>query len=191
MQINYGFLLCVIFLLPIYFLINTNNAIGASDVLPRCNTIFSIGELNETSIEFDHEGFRYVQEVEIDADGIVDPMKIPARLIHPDASHYSPDRWDAVKEITINFKIVDDESGLFLRIARAGDCDTLVMVDGMNEYRVTAEMLGSGRKSKFGKYDLHLGTLNTGNHNILLAIPNDGLGTSGSIKWDAIILCHE
>ena len=52
-------------------------------------------------------------------------------------------------------------------------------------------MLGSGRKSKFGAYDLHLGTLNKGNHEILLAIPDDGLGTRASIKWDAIILCKE
>jgi len=191
MQIKYGFLLGAIFLFPIHFLINENYAIGASDVLPTCNPIFFIGELNETSIEFAHEGFRYVQEVEIDADGIVEPTKIPARLIHPDSHQYSPDRWDAVKEITINFKIEDKERGLFLRIARAGDPDNLVVVDEMNEYRVTAEMLGSGRKSKFGAYDLRLGTLNKGNHRILLAIPDDGLGTVGSIKWDAIILCKE
>ncbi len=116
---------------------------------------------------------------------------IPGRLIHPDDLQYSPDRWDSVKEITINFRILDEEAGLFLRIARAGDCDTLVVIDGMNEYRVTAQMLGSGRKSKFGAYDLHLGTLNKGNHKILLAIPDDGLGTRASIKWDATILCKE
>ena len=189
MQINYGLLLWVIFLFPTHFLY-VKHALGESGVSDTCNPIFTIGELNESSFEFAWEGFRYVQEVEIDADGIVDPTKIPGRLIHPD-SWYSPDRWDAVKEITINFKILDEESGLFLRIARAGDSDTLVVIDEMNEYRVTAEMLGSGEDAKFGAYDLHLGTLNKGNHNILLTMPDDGLGNNGSIKWDAIILCKE
>jgi hypothetical protein len=189
MRINYRFLLCVIVLLPIHFL-NAKDALEEPDVPHACNPIFSIGELNESSFEFAWEGFRYVQEVVVDADGIVDPTKIPGRLIHPD-SWYSPDRWDAVKEITINFKVLDEESGLFLRIARSGDSDTLVVIDEMNEYRVTAEMLGSGEDAKFGAYDLHLGTLNKGNHNILLTMPDDGLGSNGSIKWDAIILCKE
>ena len=189
-QIQSGFLIGVLCFASMHCLI-VQQALGKSDAPPTCNPIFSIGELNETSIEFAWEGFRYVREVEIDADGIVDPTKIPGRLIHPDSHHYSPDRWDAVKEITINFKIEDDESGVFLRIARAGDCDTLVVVDEMNKHRVTAEMLGSGRKSKFGEYDLYLGPLNKGNHSIILTIPDDGLGTIGSIKWDAIILCQE
>ena len=189
MKINFGLLLWVIFLFPTHFLY-VKHTLGESDVSNACNPIFTIGELNKSSFEFAWDGFRDVQEVEIDADGIVDPTKIPGRLIHPD-SWYSPDRWDAVKEITINFKILDEESALFLRIARAGDSDTLVVIDEMNEYRVTAEMLGSGEGAKFGAYDLHLGTLNKGNHNILLTMPDDGLGTNGSIKWDAIILCKE
>lgn len=189
MQISSVFLLCVIFLFSVPFLY-VKNVVGASDVLPACNPIFSIGEVDENSFEFAWEGFRYVQEVEIDADGIVDPKKIPGRLIHPD-SWYSPERWDAVKKITINFKIIGEESGLFLRIARSGDSDTLVVIDEMNEYRLTAETIGSGEDAKFGAYDLHLGTLSNGNHNILLTMPDDGLGTNGSYKWDAIILCKE
>ena len=189
MQIKYGFLLCAISLFPLH-LLNAQHAIGASDVLPTCNPIFTIGKLDENSFEFAWEGFRYIQEVEIDANGIVDPKKISGRLIHPE-SWFSPDRWDAVKEITINFKILDEESALFLRIARTGDSDTLVVIDEMNEYRVTAKMLGSGEDAIFGAYDLHFGTLNKGNHNILLSMPDDGLGTNGSIKWDAIILCKK
>lgn len=189
MRIKYGFLLCAIFLFPIH-LFNAKYAIGGPDVLPACNPIFSIGEVDENSFEFAWEGFRYVQEVEIDADGIVDPKKIPGRLIHPD-SWYSPERWDAVKKITINFKILGEESRLFLRIARSGDSDTLVVIDEMNEYRLTAETIGSGEDAKFGVYDLHLGTLRNGSHSILLTMPDDGLGTNGSYKWDAIILCKE
>ena len=182
----------LLFFVPLTLLLfmTTNSAIAASDVLPACNPVFSIGEVDENSFEFGWEGFRYVQEVEIDADGIVDPKKIPGRLIHPDAWH-SPDRWDAVKNITINFKILDEESGLFLRIARSGDSDTLVVIDETNEYRVTAEIIGSGEDAKFGAYDLQLGKLSKGNHNIILTMPDDGLGTNGSYKWDAIILCKE
>ena len=189
MQIKYGFLLCAIFLFPIH-LLNAKHVIGASDVLPICNPIFTIGELNKSGDEFLGVDFRKVQKLEIDADGIVDPTKIPGRLIHPDGDN-SPDSSDAVKEISINFKILDEESGLFLRIARAGDEDTLVIIDNINEYRVTPEMLGSDEGRIFGAYDLHLGTLNKSNHNILLTMPDDGLGSNGSYYWDAIILCKE
>ena len=190
MQIRSVFLLCAIFLFPVHFLINANYAIGASDVLPTCNPIFTIGELNKSPNEFLGMDFRKVHKLELDADGIVDPTKIPRRLIHPDGAN-SPDSSDAVKEISINFKILDEESGLFLRIARAGDSDTLVIIDNINEYRVTPEMLGSDEGRIFGAYDLHLGTLNKGNHNILLTMPDDGLGSDGTYSWDAIILCKE
>ena len=80
---------------------------------------------------------------------------------------------------------------MFLRIARAGDSDTSVVIDEMNEFRVTPEMLGSGEGGIFGVYDLHLGALNKGNHKILLTIPDDGFGANGSYSWDAIILCKE
>ena len=52
-------------------------------------------------------------------------------------------------------------------------------------------MLGSDEGGIFGAYDLHLGTLNKGNHNILLTMPDDGLGSDGAYFWDAIILCKE
>ena len=52
-------------------------------------------------------------------------------------------------------------------------------------------MLGSDEGRIFGAYDLHLGTLNKGNHNILLTMPDDGLGSDGIYSWDAIILCKE
>ncbi len=189
MQTNYGFLLCAIFLFSIHFLIDANYAIGASDVLPTCNPIFTLGTLDKSEVEFGLD-FRKIQKVEIDADGIVDPTKIPQRLIHPDGD-YSPDRSDAAKELIINFKILDEESRLFLRIARSGDSDTLVIIDQMSEYRVTPEMLGSTERGKVGVYDLHLGTLDKGDHNILLTMPDDGLGFNGSYRWDAIILCKE
>ena len=113
MQINCGFLLGAIFLFPIHFLINANHALGASDVLPICNPIFTIGELNKSPNEFLGVDFRKVHKLEIDADGIVDPTMIPRRLIHPGGDN-SPDSSDAVKEISINFKILDEESGLYL-----------------------------------------------------------------------------
>lgn len=190
MQIKYGFLLSAIFLFPIHFLINANHAIGASDGFPICNPIFTIGELNKSHNEFLGADFRKVHKLEIDADGIVDPTMIPGRLVHPDGDN-SPDSSDAVKEISINFKILDEESGLFLRIARAGDSDTLVTIDNINEYRVTPEMLGSNEGRVFGAYDLHLGTFKKGNHNLLLTMPDDGLGSNGTYFWDAIILCKE
>ena len=190
MEINYGFLLGAIFLFTIHFLINANHAFGASDVLPTCNPIFSIGEVDKHSGEFAWVGFWKVQKVKINADGIVDPLKIPERLIHPDGD-YSPDRSDAVKEILITFKIRDKESKLFLRLARGGDSDTLVIIDEINEYRVTPAMLGSDEGGIFGVHDLNLGKLDKGNHNILITMPNDGLGFNGSIRWDAIILCKE
>ena len=110
MQIKYGFLLCAIFLFPIH-LLNAKHVIGASDVLPVCNPIFTIGELNKSGGEFLGVDFWRVQKMEIDADGIVDPTKIPKRLIHPKGDF--SDSSDGVKELSINFKILDEESGLF------------------------------------------------------------------------------
>ena len=189
MQIRSVFLLCVIFLFPAPFL-NVKHALGESDVPPPCNPIFKIGELNRSPAEFYSSDFVDIQEVEIDADGVVELAKIPRRLIHPDGL-YSPNRHDAVKELRINFTLMHEDSGLILRLARSGDSDTLVKIDNAKEYRVSAEMLGSGEGGKFGVYDLHLSLLNKGNHKISLTIPDDGLGYNGSYSWDAIILFSE
>ena len=190
MQFNRGLLLCVIFLFPIHFLINTNHASGASDVLPECTPIFSIGEVDKLPFEFTALSFEKVQEVEIDVDGIVDPIMIPRRLLHPDGP-YSPDRSDAAKELLINFKITYEQNNIFLRLARSGDPDTLVKIDDSRKYRVSADMLGSGEGGNYGVYDLPIGTLDRGNHTISLKIPDNGVGTDGSYSWDAIILCKE
>ena len=189
MQIKNVFLLCSILIFSIY-LLDAKRAIGASGVLPVCNPIFVIGEVDKLPFEFTALSFEKVQEVEIDVDGIVDPNMIPRRLLHPDGP-YSPDRSDAAKELLINFKITHEQNSMFLRLARSGDPDTLVKIDDSREYRVSAVMLGSGEGGNYGVYDLPIGTLEMGNHIISLTIPDDGVGTDGSYSWDAIILCKE
>ena len=189
MHIKYGFLLCAILIFPIY-LLNAKHVIGASDVLPPCDPIFSIGELDKLPFEFSGLSFGNVQEVEIDADGMVDPNMIPRRLIHPDGP-YSPDRSDSARELLINFKITHEQNSIFLRLARSGDPDTLVKIDDSREYRVSADMLGSGEGGNYGVYDLPIGALERGNHTISLTIPDNGVGTDGSYSWDAVILCKE
>lgn len=55
-------------------------------------------------------------------------------------------------------------------------------------YRITDEIWGSGEGGIFGLYELYIGSLNKGSHQITLTMPDDGLGFNGSYRWDAIIL---
>ena len=157
---------------------------------PDGNIVFAIGEVDKSCVEFYQGNFNNIRFVTIDAAGEVDPRLMPLRMIHPDGP-YSPDRHDAAQEIVINFRLRRDASKLIFRIARGGDSDTLVTVDGETSYRVTDTMLGSAEGAVFGSYDLDLGPIQKGHHTLKLSMPDDGLGFNGSFRWDALVLIRE
>jgi hypothetical protein len=154
------------------------------------DVVFSIGEVDQSSYEFSRGDFTNVRFVTIDADGEVDPKLMPIRMIHPDG-FYSPDRRDAAQEVVIHFRLNRDAPRLVFRLARTGDSTTLVSIDSETTYRVTDMMLGSAEGGVFGSYDLDLGPILKGHHTLKLSIPDDGLGSNGSFRWDALVLIRE
>ncbi len=152
--------------------------------------VFSIGEVDQSPLEFNNSEFANIRFVTINADGEVDPKLMPVRMIHPDG-HYSPDRSDAAQEVVISFRLKRDAKRLIFRLARGGDSSTSVTIDGETTYRVTDTMLGSAEGGVFGSYDLNLGPIPKGHHTLRLSMPDDGLGYNGSFRWDALVLIRE
>ncbi len=82
---------------------------------------------------------------------------------------------------------------VFLRLVRAGTETTIVILNDSVSHSVTSKMLESvghsysNWKSAFGSYDLSLGSLDAGIHNIKLTVDERGMG-DGRYRWDAIIL---
>ena len=154
------------------------------------DVIFSIGEVDQSPLEFNYRDFANIRFITINADGETDPQLMPMRMIHPDG-HYSPDRMDAAQEVVISFRLRRGAERLILRLARGGDSVTLVTIDGETTYRVTHTMLGSAEGGVFGSYDLDLGPMLKGRHTLKLSMPDDGLGFNGSFRWDALVLIRE
>jgi len=164
--------------------------LACSSCQPEGDVIFTIGEVDQSPLEFGPGDFENIRFVTIDADGEVDPKLMPRRMIHPDG-HYSPDRRDAAQEVVIRFRLKRDASKLVFRLARGGDSATAVTVDAETTYRVTDTMLGSAEGGVFGSYDLDLGPIPKGRHTLKLSMPDDGLGYNGSFRWDALVLIRE
>ena len=60
-------------------------------------------------------------------------------------------------------------------------------LDNEHIYEVTSAMLGSDEHTHWGSYDLSLGALEKGIHNIEFSVADDGKG-DGRFVWDAILL---
>ena len=99
------------------------------------------------------------------------------------------DKWDylGVAKVIINYNLNQTYERVFLRIARKGTGTTIVKLDDSVSHSVTSKMLDSGPYDRYGSYDLGLGTLNAGIHNIKLIMEKGGMGR-GRYAWDAIIL---
>ena len=131
--------------------------------------------------EFDWEGIKYYEcTVGVNCES----RNFPARLLRMSVV----DSWDylGVAQVTINFNLNQSFERLFLRIVRTGSETTIVKLDDSVSHYVTHKMLESRSWNHYGDYDLDLGSLDAGIHNVKLTIDERGMG-EGRHKWDAII----
>jgi hypothetical protein len=95
--------------------------------------------------------------------------------------------YGGVERITISFRLDQSYNNVIMRLARAGEETTVVIVDGNQTHLVTDKMLGSADHGVYGAYDLMLGELKKGVHTIQLTVADDGKG-NGGYSWDALSL---
>ena len=141
-----------------------------------------IGKEDGSYSEFASKGFRDVDEFHCITDQVLSAEDFPL-------GHFIEgvitDR--GVSQVVIDFTLSKTYDRVVLRLAREGSETTVVTVDGRTDYQVTADMLGSRDGNHFGIYDLVVGSLEEGEHTIVLTVLDDGKGTGG-YAWDALKL---
>lgn len=172
--------------------INVTGQEAAPAINPGSNgVLFAIGVVDSDTSEFQKFDWDRVNDYECTVGVNCESKNFPAHLLKKSVL----DRWDysGVAEVNINFNINQTYENLFLRLVRAGSDTTIVKLDDRGARSVTSRMLNShghayGKLSTgFGSYDLGLGTLDAGIHNIKLTINEHDMG-DGRYRWDAIIL---
>ena len=149
---------------------------------PDGKLIFEIGQEDKSDREFRRVGFgeEYTCRVGVDCS----TEAFPQYLYRTPYGGYKD---NGVERITISFTLDQKYKKVVLRLARAGDETTVVVVDGKLKPRVTNTMLGSGENYHFGVYNLKLGALKKGTHTIELTVADDGKGNA-MYQWDALAL---
>jgi hypothetical protein len=143
---------------------------------------FEIGK--EDKSEFPLSDFTGVHDYECTAGKDCDPETLPVKSYRMSAVRIGD--YYGVAGITIRFSLKRDYEEVVLRLARWGAETDVVTVDGKKTHIVTNTMLGS-YEDVYGVYDLKLGALDKGRHNILITVAEDGRG-NGRHDWDAITL---
>jgi hypothetical protein len=147
--------------------------------------LFAIGIEDGDRAEFQKFDWEGINEYECTVGINCESSNFPAHLLRMSVI----DRWDyrGVAQVTINFNLNQTCLNVFLRIVRAGSDTTIVNLDGRVSHYVTGKMLDSRSWYHYGGYDLDLGSLDAGVHNIKMTVDERGMG-DGSYGWDAIIL---
>ena len=147
--------------------------------------LFAIGKEDGGRSEFQQSGSKDIHEYEytVGMDSMTDGF--PSHLY----ATSKVSSWDstAVESLKIIFNLSRSFEKVNLRLVRAGAETTIVKLNNKDTYEVTADMLGSYEHSAFGSYELNLGPLEKGIHNIEISVADDGKG-NGRYGWDAIIL---
>lgn len=147
--------------------------------------LFAIGVVDGDVSEFQQFDWEGIKDYECTVGVNCDSKNFPGYIMRRSLS----DRWDylGIAQITINFNLNQTYERVALRIARKGSGTTIVKLDDSVSHSVTSKMLDSGPYDNYGSYDLGLGTLDAGIHNIKLTMEEGGMGR-GRYGWDAIIL---
>ncbi|MGI9570780.1 MAG: hypothetical protein ACR2PH_13850 [Desulfobulbia bacterium] len=153
--------------------------VGADGVL------FAIGVVDEDVTEFQQFDWEGIKDYECTVGVDCESKNFPGYIMRRSLA----DKWDylGIAQVTINFNLNRTYENVSLRIARKGTGTTIVELDDSVSHSVTSRMLDSGSYDNYGSYDLGLGTLDAGIHNIKLTMEEGGMGR-GRYGWDAIIL---
>jgi len=147
--------------------------------------IFEIGIINQSRSDFPANDFNGIDDYKCTVGVDCSTETFPNTMYKQPAPRYADSV--GVAFVTIFFELNKSHENLIFRIARAGSETTIVTLDDDKRFNVTSNMLGSDENLQYGSYDLSLGSLSQGTHNIHLALDNDRYG-NGRYYWDALIL---
>ena len=156
----------------------------ASDTATE-NILFAIGVVDRSSRDFTNPVIHKVDEYECTVGVDCSTEAFPGQL-HITSTPID-ERVGGVSSVKINFSLSQPYENLFLRLARSGTEAAIVTLDDDKNFKVTGKMLGSDENPMYGSYDLAIGSLDQGAHNIRLTIDEESDG-NGVFWWDAIIL---
>ena len=156
----------------------------ASDI-SRENVIFSIGTIDQGMSDFTGTGYGNIENFECTVGVDCSTETFPPQLYK--LSTPRKHRTIGTSSVRIFFNLTQPYENLFLRLARAGSETTVVTLDDEKIFKVTSIMPGSDERRKYGSFDLALGSLGQGTHNILLTVEDEYNG-NGRLWWDALIL---
>lgn len=152
---------------------------------PEGKVIFEIGYENRSWRYLLGTGFKdkseYICRIGVDCSAETFPEGM--HVVQADPQYEDTE----VKRIVFLFTLRRNYEHIVFRISRAGAETSVVSVDGAEPILVTWQMLDSYEGSKFGCYNLYLGEMNKGEHEIVLSVADDGKG-NGALGLDAIAL---
>ena len=148
--------------------------------------IFQIGKDDKFRIEFNPGGWRGVEEFECTVGIDCNAARFPTRL----SAKHAADYYDSstVQRVKINFNLAEDQEGVVFSVARFGIETSVVRFDEAPPVIVTTDMMAPpSAEDVWGRFDLPLGTVSAGTHQIELSVLNDERGT-GRHSLDVIVL---
>lgn len=157
---------------------------SASDTR-RENVLFALGTVDQSMSDFTGTGYANIEKYECTVGVDCSTETFPPQMYKPSISN--KERTIGASSVKIFFNLSQPYENLFLRLARAGSETTIITLDDEKIFRVIRTMLGSDEKRKYGVYDLSLGSLGQGTHNICLTVEDEYNG-NGKFWWDALIL---
>jgi hypothetical protein len=149
------------------------------------NVLFSIGTVDQSMSDFTGTGYGNIEKYECTVGVDCSTDTFPPQMYKQ--STPIKHRTVGASSVKILFNLSQPYENLFLRLARGGSETTIVTLDDEKIFKVTKTMLGSDERRKFGSYDLSLGSLGQGTHNIHLTVLEEYNG-NGIFWWDALIL---
>jgi hypothetical protein len=157
---------------------------------PDGKVIFEIGKEDRSWSELRGTGFKdkseYICQIGVDCSEETFPNGVYLEYAYAGYGRAGYED-NQVKRIVFLFTLGRKHRHVVLRIARVGVETTAVSINGAESILVTSEMLGSGDDTRFGAYNLYIGEMKKGEHEIVLTVADDGKGM-GSHGLDAISL---
>ena len=147
---------------------------------------FQIGKDDKFRIEFKAEGWSGVEEFECTVGIDCDAARFPTRLSAQNSASYYDS--STVQRIRINFNLAEDQESLVFSVARFGIETSVVRFNEAPPVIITADMMTPpSAEDVWGRFDLPIGPVPAGTHQIELSVSNDERGT-GRHSLDVILL---
>ena len=148
--------------------------------------LFAIGREDQSRVGFKPGGWRDTSVFRCTAGIDCDAATCPTRLVAASAAeHYAS---TSVERIVISFNLAQPANDLALVAARFGIERSVVRLDDGPAVTVTPEMMDPPpAEDIWGRFELPLGPMDAGIHEIELSVVDDGI-ENGRHSLDAIIL---